>query len=55
MDQTAVYEILDVFFRRHPDTQFHFMVGSIGDSIAIDAIEPVHQFRQAGKTLEEIK
>jgi len=55
MDQTAVYEILDVFFRRHPDIQFHFMVGSIGDSIAIDAIEPLHQFRKADKKLEEMK
>ena len=53
MDQTAVYEILDMFFRRHPDTQFHFMVGTIGDSIAIDAIEPLHQFREDGKILEK--
>jgi len=53
MDSTAVYEVLGMYFRRHPDTQFHFMVGTIGDSIAIDAIEPLHQFRQAGKILEE--
>ena len=52
MDKTAVYEVLEVFFKHHRDTDFHFMVGSIGDSIAIDAIEPLHQFRQAGEIME---